>query len=137
MSIRSRLVSQPNKKLNSNSEQLFNFTYLSPITFGVNLPPQLSGKVSTNSKINPTTSDENKNSKVHTIKILLYSSASALIIRKDVLYECHKILKDKKNNWSTMAGTFNTTFVTETILKLPELNDSGEIYAKCHLTDKL
>ena len=36
-----------------------------------------------------------------------------------------------------MAGTFNTTFVTEIIFKLPELNHSAETYAKCHLTDKL
>ena len=36
-----------------------------------------------------------------------------------------------------MAGTFNTTFVREIILKLPELDHSAEIYAKCHLTDKL
>ena len=35
-----------------------------------------------------------------------------------------------------MAGTFNTTFITEIILKLLELNDSAEIYAKCHLTNK-
>ena len=38
---------------------------------------------------------------------------------------------------NTTAGTFNTTFATETILKLPELNHSAEIYAICHLTDKL
>ena len=36
-----------------------------------------------------------------------------------------------------MAGTFNTNSVTEIILKLPELNHSSEIYAKCYLTDKL
>ena len=36
-----------------------------------------------------------------------------------------------------MAGTFNTIFVTKIILKLSELNHSVEIYAKCHLTDKL
>ena len=36
-----------------------------------------------------------------------------------------------------MAGTFNTTLVTDIILKHPELNHSAEIYAKCHLTDKL
>ena len=59
MSIRSRLVSQPNKKLISNNEQLFNGTHLSPITFGVILPPKLYGKISTNSQINPVTSDEN------------------------------------------------------------------------------
>ena len=38
MSIRSRLVSQPNKKLKLNSEQLFNSMDLSPITFGVIFP---------------------------------------------------------------------------------------------------
>ena len=36
-----------------------------------------------------------------------------------------------------MAGTFNTTFVTESKLKLLKLNYSAEIYAKCHLTNKL
>ena len=60
-SIRSCLVSQPNIKLNSKSEQLFNSTDLSPITFGVILPPKLRGKISTNSQIIPVNSDENKN----------------------------------------------------------------------------
>ena len=36
-----------------------------------------------------------------------------------------------------MAETFHTTFITEIILKLQELNYSTDIYAKCHLTDKL
>ena len=36
-----------------------------------------------------------------------------------------------------MAGTFNTTFVTEIILKLMKLDNAAEIYVKCHLTDKL
>ena len=83
------------------------------------------------------TLDENKNTTVHAIKILFDSSDSASTVRKDVLYERHKIIKDKKNKWSTITGTFNTTFVTEIILKLPELNHSAKIYAKCHLTDKL
>ena len=60
MSFRSRLVSQPNKKLKLNNEQLFNATDLSPITFGVILPPQQRGKISTNSQIIPANSDENK-----------------------------------------------------------------------------
>ena len=68
---------------------------------------------------------------------MLDIGASALIERKDVLYEHQKILKDKKNKWSTMAGIFNTTLVTEIILKLPEFNHAAEIYAKCHFTDKL
>ena len=50
--------------------------------------------------------DENRNSKEHTIKILLDSGASTSIVRKDILYKRHKILKDKKNKWSTMAGIF-------------------------------
>ena len=36
-----------------------------------------------------------------------------------------------------MAGTFNTTVITEVILKLLEINHSAEIYAKCHLMNKL
>ena len=66
--------------------------------------------------------DENQNAKICTIKILLDSSANAPIVRKDVLYKQHKILKDNKNRWSTTAGTFNTTFVAETLLKLLELS---------------
>ena len=137
MSIRSRLVSQPENKLILNSEQSINATDLSPITFGVILPPKLRGKISINSRISPRDSDDNQNPSVCTIKILLDSSASALIICKDVLYKQHKILKNKKNKRSTMAGTFNTIFITEIILKLPELNHFAKIYAKYHLTDKL
>ena len=136
MSIRSCLVSQPKNILISNSEQLFNATGLSPITFGVILPLNSRGKISANSQINLGTSDEKINSKVHTLKILLDSGASASFVRKDVLCKRHRIIEDKKNKWLTMAGTFNTTFVAEIILKLPELNHSAEFYATCHLTNK-
>ena len=78
-SIRSRLVSQPKNKLNSNREQLLNASDLSPITFGVIIPPKPRGKISTNSQINQVNSDKNRNSKVCTIKILLDSGASASI----------------------------------------------------------
>ena len=98
MYIRSCLVDQPKNKLNSNNEQLFNATNLSPITFGIILSPNPRGKNTTNSQINPTTTDENKNSKVRTIIILLDSGASASIVRKEVLYECQKFLKIKKIN---------------------------------------
>ena len=54
------------------------------ITFGVILAPNLRGKNSTNSEIHPGTLDENKNSEVHSIKILLDNGASASIVRKDV-----------------------------------------------------
>ena len=86
-----------------------------PITFGVILPPNPHGKNTTNSQINLKTSDENKNSEVHTMTILLDSGASASIDHKDVLCERLKFLKIKKKKWPTMAGTFNTTFVAETI----------------------
>ena len=71
------------------------------------------------------------------IKTLLDSSVGASIVRKDGLYKHHKILQNKNNKWSTMEGTFKTTFVTETIIKLLELNYSAIIYVKCHLTNKL
>ena len=91
-----------------------------PIIFDVILPPNLRGKISTISQINPQIPDENKNSKLCTVKILLDSSAGASIIYKDILYERHRILKDKKNKWSTMAGTIEATYMTEIILKLQE-----------------
>ena len=75
--------------------------------------------------------------KVHTIKILLDSNASASIVHKDILCEHNRILKDKKNQWSTMAGTFNTTYVMDLKLKFYELYHTAEINVKCHLTDNL
>ena len=86
MSIRSSLESQPNNKLISNSEQLFNATDLSPIAFGVILPPDPRGKILTNYQISLGTLDEKKNLKVCTVKILLESGASVSSVRKDVLY---------------------------------------------------
>ena len=79
MSIRSRLVSQPNNKLSSN-------TYY----FDVILPPNRRDKISTNSQIRPITLDENKYFQVRTVKIILDSGASASIANKDVLYKEHK-----------------------------------------------
>ena len=137
MSIRSCLVSQSKNKLISNSEHLFHATDLSPITFSIILSPNPRGKNSTNSQINPGTTNENNTSKPYTIKILSDSGASALIVREDVLYKRHRILKDKKNKWLTIAVYFNTTFGMESKLKLIELNHTVEIYAKCHLTVKL
>ena len=112
ISIKFCFVSQPKIKYISNNEQLFNATELSPIAFGIILSLSPRGKESTNSQFNPGTTGENINLNVYTTKILLDSGASASIVRKDFLQERHRILKDKKNKWSTMAGTFNTTFVT-------------------------
>ena len=96
MSIRSGLVNQSKNKLFSNSEQFFNSTDLSPITLGIILPPNPRSKIPTNSQISPGTWNENKNPKGCPIKIFLDSGASALIIREDVLYKRHQILKGKK-----------------------------------------
>ena len=68
MSIICHLVSQPKNKLVSNNRQLFDSMNLLPIIFGVNLPPNPRGQNSTNSQINPRTTDKNKYSKVYTIK---------------------------------------------------------------------
>ena len=61
MSITSCLVRQPKNELISNSEQLFNAMDLSPI-----LLVQI--YLSTNAQNNQGATDENKNSKEHTIK---------------------------------------------------------------------
>ena len=104
MSIRSRLVSQSNDLLISNSDQSINATDLSPITFGEILPPRLCGIISTNSQINLVNLDDNKRSKVRTIKIFLDNGASASIIPKHVFYERHKILKDERINGQLWQG---------------------------------
>ena len=110
---------------------------MSHIIFFVISPPNPCGIIFTNSQINPGTTDDNINSKVRSIKILLDSGASTLIVHDNILQKYYRILKDKKNKCSTMVGTFSTTFVTEIILKLPQLNHSTHIYAKCYLTNKL
>ena len=57
------------------------------------------------------------------IKILKYvlskkdSSASASIVRKDELHKRYQILKDKKNKWSIMEGTFNTSLINRNNIK--------------------
>ena len=108
------------------------------MTFGVILLPNpRSKKNSTYYQINPRTSDENKNSEICTIKTLLDKSSSVSIVRKTYYTDVTKFSKIKKNKWSTIAGIFNTTFVTEIILKFEELNRSAEIYAKCNLSDIL
>ena len=89
--------------------QSFNTTDLLLIAFGVILSSKSRGKISANSQNNHVALNKNRNSKVPTIKILLDSGASVSIVRKDLLHERHNILIDKKNKWSTMAATFNTT----------------------------
>ena len=59
------------------------------------------------------------------------------IVCKDILTKYRKILRNKKNNWSTIVGTFNTFYVTYLNLELPELNHTAEFCEKCHLTKQL
>ena len=68
------------------------------MTFAIIISPNPRGKNSTNSHINPGTTDENQNSKVSTIKISLDSGASASLVRKAVLHNHNKILKIRRIN---------------------------------------
>ena len=77
---------------------------LSLINLSVILLPKLRSKISTNSQINPVIWDENKNSKVCTIKILFNNGASASIVHKDMLYKRHKNLKTKRINRHLWQG---------------------------------
>ena len=66
--------------------------------------------------------------------MLLDKASSTSIIH---LYEHHKIIEQKKKNWSTMVGTFNETSTIELKLKLLALNHTADIITKLHLTDNL
>ena len=76
ISVRCRLVSQPNNKFISNNEKIFNAMALLPITCRI-----------INSQIGPGSTDAYKNSKIRTTKISLDSGASAVILHK-----CHSII---------------------------------------------
>ena len=76
-SIVSRLVSQSNNKSISNDEQIFHATALLPITFGIIFPLDPRDKILKNFQISSRTMDENKNSEVCTINILLDVGSSA------------------------------------------------------------
>ena len=98
MSIRSHFVCQSNKILVLNNEQLFDVIYLSPLTFGMIVTTNIRGQDLTKSQINWGTTDENKNSKIFTIKILLDDSTSTSIICEDNLDKRLKILNQNKNS---------------------------------------
>ena len=92
---------------------LFNATDLATIPFSFILSLNPHDQKLINPQINLGTIDENKNSKVNTTKIKLDSGASVSIARKDVLQAGHRILKLKKNKWSSMLRTFHTTSIIE------------------------
>ena len=69
-----------------------------------------------------------------TVKILLDSRASASIIRHSYVRKNKLATKNVTNQWTTMAGTFNTNQIVNINLKLPELNSTAEIKVECHVT---
>ena len=110
MSIRSCLVSQSNNnKSISNNIKLYNAMDLLPITFGIMLFPKICGEKLSKFQIKVGNLES---SKVLTFKILLDSGASAPIAHRDVLDKHHQLIKNKKNKWFTMVGTFNMSNTT-------------------------
>ena len=80
---------------------------------------------STNSHINPGTTDKNRNSKTNNIKIMSNSSASVATVCTCILHKNAEL--SKKNKQNTMAETFNTTFIVKIKLKLLKLNHNATI----------
>ena len=72
------------------------------------------------------------------VKILLDSGASASIIsEKYVRKKNYYLEKTTSNTWSTMAGSFATSYETEVQLKLPELYHTAHITATFHVTKQI
>ena len=76
-------------------------------------------------------------SKSRYVKILMDSGASASIIH-DSFVRTNKFntRKTSANKWSTMAGSFSTSYEVEVKLKLPELNFTAHIIAPFHVTSQ-
>ena len=68
------------------------------------------------------------------VKILIDSRASASIIRHSYVRKNKLATKNVTNQWTTMAGTFNTNQIVNINLKLPELNSMAGIKVECHVT---
>ena len=77
-------------------------------------------------------------SKSRYVKILMDSGASASIIH-DSFVRTNKFntRKTSANKWSTMAGSFLTSYEVEVKLKLPELNFTAHIIAPFHVTSQI
>ena len=101
--------------------------------------PKLRNKHSINFQISPGTSDKNQNSneQVCTIKISSDSDTSTSNVHGGNLYKRNNFFEQKRNKRSTIAGTFNTTYITKFELELPDLNYTADIVEKLHSTDDL
>ena len=69
------------------------------------------------------------------VKILLDSGASASIINEKYVHKKNYYLKKTSSNtWTTMAGSFATSYETEVKLQLLELFRMAHISAQFHVT---
>ena len=112
-SIRSHLISQPNNKPNSNSEQLFNATNLSPVIFCAILPPKLRRKISINTQINAVTSNEKK------IPKYLLSKYYKIAVLVHQLYVKIKLLKIKRKKGQLLQGLLILPLYQKEYIKTP------------------
>ena len=109
---------------------------LVPITFGILLPSGCTNKSST------VHTENMSHTKIRApigsstyIKMLLDSGASASIISENcVRTKNYYLRKTLSNTWSTMAGSFATSYETEVNLKLPELFHTAHISVPFHVT---
>ena len=84
--------------------------------------------------IKSTVDKARRKSTDRTVKILLDSGASASIIRHTYVRKNKLATKNVTNQWTTIAGTFNTNQIVNINLKLPELNSTAEIKVEYHVT---
>ena len=134
-SIRSHYASQPltNKHLEKPTH-----VDLVPITFG-NILENTSETQDDNINIKKKKKNNKNNTNKHYnkthVKILLDSGASVSIVNNSYARGNKNIPKSYTCMWSTMAGTFNTSSLTELNIKLPELNHTAMITTEFHVTN--
>ena len=122
-SVRSRLASHPKNQSDNDNQHVD----LAPIVFDL----------IQNTKENKTKTTAINTRKIRsneTVKILLDSGASASIVNHSYVHKNNFSTKSTTQQWSTMAGTFNTCRVASVNLILPELNSTAEIKINCHVS---
>ena len=125
------MASHPKTHKNNNKKPLSED--LVPIVFG-NLLPTYSAIVRKKTPKNQRVSKKDSKPSAY-VKILLDSGASASIVHERyVRNNNYSLRKTTKNTWSTMAGSFATSYETEINLKLPELYHTAHISVPCHVT---
>eukprot|EP00957_Ditylum_brightwellii_P082292 6257257-Ditylum_brightwellii.AAC.1 len=77
-----------------------------------------------------------KDGMTNTLHMLCDSGTAESVISEKYTKEL-KMTKDKKQNWSTVSGTFQTKGKTKAEFKLPELNSFAQIDYKFHVAPLL